>query len=117
MAKLSAIAAFIISDIHSVRTVCVVVDPNNRDLIITGEVLTSIADFCVFEGECDVSDMAKRLSSRTANDGRVNLGMVHIKKLQALFWWINDLQKLGQYLNMDGSNQETMLAEMQSKRV
>ena len=61
--------------------------------------------------------MAKHLSSRTANDGLVNLLTVHIKNVQALVWWINDRQNFGQELNPNGFKQETMLSAMQSKRI
>ena len=117
MAKHTTIAAVNISGIHSVLTVYGVVYPNNRDLIRTGEGLTSIVDFGVFEGNHDVADIAKSLSSRTANDGHVNLGTVHIKKLQALVWWINDRQRFRQYLNPDGFNQDIMLVAMQLRRI
>ena len=81
-------------------------------MIRNGEGLTSIADFGVFDSDRDVVDMAKRLSSRTMNDGRINIGTVHIKKIQALVWWINDRQKFGQDLDPAKFNQATMLAAM-----
>ena len=96
MAQLAAIVAANIYGIRTVLAVCGVVDPDNRNLIRNGEGLTSIADFGVFDSDHDVVDMAKRLSSRTINDGRVNLGKVHIKNIQALVWWINYRQKFGQ---------------------
>ena len=86
-------------------------------MIRTSEGLTSIAYFGVFDGDHDATDMAKSLSIRTARDVRVKLGMIHIKKVQALVWWINDRQNFGQDLNLDGFNQETMLAAMQLKRI
>ena len=61
--------------------------------------------------------MAKRLSSRTINDGHVNLGTVHIKKMQALVWWINDSQRFGQDLYPAKFDQANMLVSMQSKRI
>ena len=99
MAELTAIVAANIAGIHIVLDVCGVVDPENCNLICTGKGLTSIADFGVFDSNRDVVDMEKRLSSRTMNDGRVNLGTVHIKKVQALIWWINDRQKFVQDLD------------------
>ena len=99
MAQLAAIVAANTAGIHTVLAVCGVVDADDRNLIRTGKGLTSIADFGVFDSDRDVVDMAKRLSSRTINDGRVNLGTVHIKKIQALVWWIYDRQKFGQYLD------------------
>ena len=49
MAKLADIAAANTSGIHTVIDVRGVVDPDNLNLIRTGEVLTSIADFGVFD--------------------------------------------------------------------
>ena len=99
MDQLAAIVSANIVGIHTVLAVCGVVDPDNRNLIRTGEVLTSIADFGVFDSDRDVVDMVKRLSSRTMNDSRVNLGTVNIKKVQDLVWRINDRQKFGQDLD------------------
>ena len=82
MSQLAATVAGNITGIHTVLAVCGVVGPDNRNLICTGKGLTSIADFGVFYSDRDVVDMAKRLSSCTINDGRVNLGTVHIKKIQ-----------------------------------
>ena len=116
MAQLSAIIAANISGIHTVLAVCGVIHPDNRNLILTGEGITSIAEFGVFDSNRDVVDMAKRLSSLTINDDRVNLGTVHIKNIQALVWCINDRQKYGQDLDPAKFDQATMLASMQSKR-
>ena len=112
MAQLAAIVAANTTGIHTVLAGCGVVDPDNRNLICTGEGLNSIADFGVFDSDRDVVEMAKRLSSCTFNDGRVNLGTVHIKKIQALVWWINDRQKFGQDLDPAKFDQATMLASM-----
>ena len=86
MSQIAAIVAANISGIHTVLAVCGVVDPDDRNLICTGEGLTLIAEFGVFDSDCDVVDMEKRLSSRTMNDGRINLGTAHTKKIQALVW-------------------------------
>ena len=117
MAQLSAIVAANISGIHIVLAVCGVVDLENRNFIRTGEGLTSIADFGVFDSNSNVVDMGKRLSSRTINNGRVNLETVHIKNIQALVWWINDHQKLGQDLDPTKFDQVTMLAAMRLKHI
>ena len=113
----AAISAANIAGIHTVLSVCGLTNAGDRDLIRNGEGLASIADFGVFDNDRDVADMAKRLSSRTINDGRVNLGTVHIKKIQALVWWINDRQKFGQDLDPDEFDQAAMLTAMESKRI
>ena len=117
MDQLAAIVATNIAGIHTVLALCGVIDPDNRNLIRTGEGITSIAYFGVFDSDHDVVDTAKRLSSRTINNGRVNIGTVHIKNIQALVWWINDSQKFGQYLYPAKFNQATMLVSMQLKRI
>ena len=86
MAELTAIVAAKISGIHAVLAICGVIDPDNCTLIRTGEGLTSIADFGVFDSDRDIVDMAKRISSLSISNGRVNLGTVHTKKIQALVW-------------------------------
>ena len=117
MAQLAAIVAANIAVIHTVLVLCGVINPDNRNLICTGEGLTSIADFGVFDSDRDDVEMAKRLSRRTINNGLVNIDTIHIKKIQALVWWINDRQKFGQDLDPAKFDQATMLASMQSKRI
>ena len=117
MAQLAAFVAANIAGVQKFLAVCGVNDPDNRNLICTGKGLTQIADFGVFDRNHDVVDMAKRLSSLTINDGSVNLGTVHIKKIQALVWWINDRHKFGQDLDPAKFDQATMLASMQSKGI
>ena len=101
MAEIAAIVAANIYGIHRFLALCGMVDPDNSNLIRTGKGLTSIADFGFFDSNLGVVYMVKRLSSRTINDGRVNLGTVHIKNIQALVWWINDRQNFGQDLDPD----------------
>ena len=81
MAELAAIVAANIYGINTVLAVCGMVDPDNRNSIRTGEGLTTIADFGVFDSYRDVIEMEKHLSSFTMNDGCVNLGTVHIKNV------------------------------------
>ena len=61
MAQLTAIVVAKISGIHTVLAVCGVFEPDNRNLIRTGEGLTSIAEFGVFDSDRDVVDMAAAL--------------------------------------------------------
>ena len=81
MAELSYIVAANMYGIHTVLAVCGMVDPDNHNLIHTGKVLTSITDFGVFDSNCDVIYMVKRLSSRILKDGQFNIGTVQIKKV------------------------------------
>jgi hypothetical protein len=45
--------------------------------------------------------MAKRMSSRSFNAGRVILGTMHIKRIQALVFWVKDLTKRGLSVDPD----------------
>ena len=54
MAELAAIVAANIYGINTVLAVCGMVDPDNRNSIRTGEGLTSISDFGVFDSDRDV---------------------------------------------------------------
>jgi hypothetical protein len=51
----------------------------------------SIATFTSMNGDPDVTEMAKRMASRSnAAAGRVILGTMQIKRLQALVYWVKD---------------------------
>jgi hypothetical protein len=75
-------------------------------------------DLGVLETDMDITEMAKRMASRTQAEGRVLLGTVVIKRLQTLVWWIRDHQKCGLPLNANEFNIKTMAsaAEMKTLR-
>ena len=76
-----------ISDLHMVLTTCGVSVEATRTLIINNGSLTSIADFgFLYGGNNDVTAMSSRMARRVANNGRVILGGIQIKKIQALVW-------------------------------
>ena len=86
-----------IADIHMVITTCGVSVKATRTLIINNKSLTSIADFGFLDGgDDDVTAMLSRMARCVSNNGSVILGGIQIKKIQALFWWVRDHQKLGQ---------------------
>ena len=86
-----------IADLQMVLTTCGVSVDATRNLIINNESLTLIADFGFLDGgDDDVTAMLSRMARRVANNGRVILGGIHIKNIQALFWWVRDRQKSGQ---------------------
>ena len=65
--------------------------------IINNESLTLIADFGFLDGgDDDVTAMASCMARCVANNGRVILGGIQIKKIQALVWWVRYRQKLRQ---------------------
>ena len=76
-----------IANIHMVIITCGVSTKTTRTLIIKNESLTSIADFGFLDGgNDDVTAMSSRMARRVANNGRVILGGIQIKKIQALVW-------------------------------
>ena len=103
-------------DIQAVFAVCGI---GQQDSIrITGnEGFVDIGDLGVMEGDKDVLEMAKRMATRPANAGRVLLGTVQIKRLQALVWWIRDHQRRGLALVAAEFDIATMNVAMTSKSV
>ena len=58
-------------------------------LIIDNKSLTSIADLGFLDNaNDDVIAMSSRMACHVANNGRVILGGIQIKKIQALVWWV-----------------------------
>ena len=88
-----------IEELNMVFQTCRIADPVVRTNIINREGFTSLEDLGVLETDTDVSDMAKRLASRTQAEGRVYLGTVVVKRLQTLVWWVRDHQKRGLTVN------------------
>ena len=87
--------AFVIDpDVAEVFDVCGIEDAD-AERIAENEGFESLIDLGVMEGDKDVLEMAKRLSTRAANNGRVLLGTVQIKRLQAVVWWVRDHQRRG----------------------
>ena len=104
-------------DLHAVLTVCGIPAAATRTRIIDNEGFTSVEDLAVLETDTDVSEMAKRMASRTAVDGRVNLGTVQIKRIQALAWWVRDRVKHGQPIVAADFNAAAMHTSMERKHI
>ena len=56
-------------EVHAVLERCGVVTKVTRNNIITREGFMQLADFGVLENDTDVSEMAKRMASRTVAEG------------------------------------------------
>ena len=90
-----------IANLHLVFTTCGVSIDATRTLIINNEFLTLITDFCFLDGvDDDVTVISLHMARRVANNGCMILGGIQIKKIQALVWWVRDLQKLGHPINV-----------------
>ena len=71
-----------IDDIQMVLTTCGLSVEAMRTLIINNEYLTSIANFGSLDvGDDDVTAMSLHMARRVANNGRVILGGIQIKKI------------------------------------
>jgi hypothetical protein len=81
--------------IHGVLRTCGVTLLGARMAFINVEGLDSLSAFTQLNGDVDVTEMAKRMSTRPANAGRVILGTIQIKRIQALVHWVKDHDKRG----------------------
>jgi hypothetical protein len=97
-----------IEELNAVFVMCGITDAGMRANIIAREGFTRLEDLGVLETDTDVTEMAKRMASRTQAEGRVLLGTVVIKRLQTLVWWVRDHQKRNLPLVAAEFNAETM---------
>jgi hypothetical protein len=84
-----------IAELNAVLETCGIDNAVTRTNIINREGFMSLEDLGVLEADDDVTEMAKRMATRTQAEGRVLLGTVVIKRLQTLVWWVRDQQKHG----------------------
>ena len=109
--------AFVIDpEIEMVFDLCGI-DDDDAERIAQNEGFESLDNLGVMEGDKDVLEMAKRLSTRAANNGRVLLGTVQIKRLQAVVWWVRDHQRRGLALTAANFTVAVMNTSMTSKNV
>jgi hypothetical protein len=99
--------------IHDVLNTCDITNAVHRDVFINIEGLNSIGAFATMNGDAGVSEMAKRMATRpNVAAGRVILGTLQIKKLQALVFWVKDFDKRGMEAAPELWNDEVMNAAM-----
>jgi hypothetical protein len=68
----------------------------NRATLLNIEGLDSVEAFASMNGDSTVTEMAKQMASRpNATAGRLILGTMQIKSLQALVYWVKDHDKRG----------------------
>ena len=71
--------------VHGVLMTCGITNATQHEVFMDIEGLDLIAAFAAMSGDTDVTEMAKRMASRpNAAAGRVILGTIQIKRLQAL---------------------------------
>ncbi len=96
-------------DIHAVLAICGFANVMDCTSIINNEGFQPIADFGVLEDK-DVFEMVKRLGNRTVVAGCVNIGVIQVKKLQALCYWVCDQQKHRQVITQDDWDDDMVMA-------
>ena len=71
--------------------------------------------FALLSGDTDVTEMAKRMATQSVNGGRVILETMHIKRIQALVFWVKDLAKRGITPDPDEWDADEMAKAMEMK--
>ena len=104
------------ADVHAVLTVCGFANLADRTSLIVNEGFQTVADFGLLD-EKDVYEMVKRLGARTAAAGRVNVGAIQVKKLQALRFWVRDQQTHEQAVNAADWNEDTCVQTIEKMRI
>lgn len=105
-----------VAGVHNVLTLCGVSSAVARQTFIKVEGLDTIDSFATLNGDNDVTEMAKRMASRSSvATGRVILGTMQIKKIQALVFWVKDHHKRNLIVNPDEWTTEEMTNTMQRK--
>ena len=100
--------------IHGVLRTCGVVTQANRMLtFINIEGLDSLAAFAMMSGDNNVTEMAKRMATRPTAAGRVILGTMQIKRIQALVHGVKDHDKRGLVPEPDMWTSDIMLEAME----
>jgi hypothetical protein len=103
-------------DIHAVLAICGFANVVDRTSIINNEGFQLIADFGVLEDK-DVFEMVKRLGNHTVAAGCVNVGVIQVKKLQALHYWVCDQQKHGQGITQDDWDNDMVMGTIEKMRI
>ena len=86
-----------------------------RTTLIEIEGLSELKEFANLNGDGDISDMAKRMAARPSAAGRAILRTMHIKKLQALVYWVKDHDRRGLEADPSSWDEDTMAESMERK--
>ena len=82
-------ASAALQEIYNVLQVCVISKRLVFTQLIDNKGFNLLKDFGVIDVDTYMLDMEKRLASRSITTP-VNFGMVKIKGLQDIFWWIHE---------------------------
>jgi hypothetical protein len=81
--------------IHAVLRTCGVALLAARMTFVNVKGLDSLSALIQLNGDSDVTEMAKRMAARPSAAGRVILGTMQFKRLQALVYWVKDQTSAG----------------------
>jgi hypothetical protein len=82
-----------IAERHAVIQTCGITVEAERALLIARQGFKNLADLGRLKDDKDITEMVKSMAARNAADGRVYFGIVIIKNLQTLAWWVRDHMK------------------------
>ena len=101
--------------IHTVLRTCGVALLAASMTFINVEGLDLLSAFTQLNGNSDVTEMAKRMAARPAASGRVFLGTMQIKRLQALVHRVKDHDKRGLVAQPELWDNKAMIEAMERK--
>ena len=81
------------AEVHAVLTVCGIAELAARMVFIDREGFDTVETFGDLSGDTDVTEMVKRMASRSlVAQGRALIGTCQVKHMQALVCWVKDSQ-------------------------
>jgi hypothetical protein len=104
------------ADIHAVLVACGFANVVDCASHINNEGFQSIADFGILEDK-DVFEMVKHLGNCKVVAGRVNVGVILVKKLQAICYWVCDQQKHGQGSTQDDWDDDMVMTTIEKMHI
>ena len=105
------------AEAHAALQTCGITVEAERNTFVNIEGFQTLADIGSLSGDADAHEMVKRMGSRTVADGRVVIGTITVKKLQALVYWTKDRQKRQQALAAADFTDAALQAAMRDKEV
>ena len=82
--------------VHEELTICGIATAADSATLIYIEGLDFVKAFASLNGDSDIAEMAKQMTTRpNTATGRLILGTMQIKWLQALVYWVKDHDKCG----------------------
>jgi hypothetical protein len=103
-------------DIHGVLANCGFANVMDCMSIVNNEGFQSIVDFGVLEDK-DMFEVVKHLGNHMVVAGCINVGVIQVKKLQALCYWVCYHQKHGQCITQDDWDINMVMAMIEKMHI